>query len=125
MLRGFLEGLETGVATTPAKVAEYLRECRAKADALEHLIADLFAYARVEYLEQASLVRPIVFVRDVAARLLPVRWRQRVLTLMDGWPALLAATRICLQGSSTTGTTSGQPQSAARFAPQRRLARGS
>ena len=37
--------------------------------------------------------RPIVFARDVAARLLPVRWRQRVLTLMDGWPALLAATR--------------------------------
>lgn len=53
MLRGYLEGLEGGIATTPAKVAEYIRECRAKADALEHLIADLFTYTRVEYLEQA------------------------------------------------------------------------
>lgn len=52
MLRGYLEGLETRVVTTPEKVAEYVHECRAKADALERLIADLFTFTKVEYLEQ-------------------------------------------------------------------------
>lgn len=55
-LRGYLEGLEQGVATTPQRVARYIQVCREKADALERLIADLFAYARVEYLE-ATLQR--------------------------------------------------------------------
>ncbi|HZS90952.1 MAG TPA: HAMP domain-containing sensor histidine kinase [Chloroflexota bacterium] len=59
MLRGYLEGLETRVVTTPEKVAAYVRECRAKADALEHLIADLFAYATVDYLEQEPRRDPL------------------------------------------------------------------
>ena len=50
-LRGYLEGLEQGVAATPQKVAHYIQVCREKADALERLISDLFAYSRVEYLE--------------------------------------------------------------------------
>src|SRR5262249_17545255 len=53
MLRGYLKGLESGVATTPEKVAHYVRACAERADALERLIADLFAYTRLEYLEQA------------------------------------------------------------------------
>jgi len=36
---------------------------------------------------------PVVVMRAIAARMLPSKFRQRVLTLMDGWPALLAATR--------------------------------
>lgn len=52
MLRGHLKGLERGVATTPEKVAHYIAMCQAKADALERLIADLFAYTRLEYLDQ-------------------------------------------------------------------------
>lgn len=52
MLRGYLQGLESGVAGTPEKRAHYISACRAKADALERLISDLFAYTRLEYLEQ-------------------------------------------------------------------------
>lgn len=52
MLRGYLQGLESGVAATPAKRAHYISACRAKADALERLISDLFAYTRLEFLEQ-------------------------------------------------------------------------
>jgi signal transduction histidine kinase len=52
-LRSRLEGLERGLATTPEKVAAYIRVAREKADALERLIADLFAYTRLEYLEQS------------------------------------------------------------------------
>jgi signal transduction histidine kinase len=52
-LRSRLEGLERGLATTPEKAATYIRVVREKADALERLIADLFAYTRLEYLEQS------------------------------------------------------------------------
>lgn len=52
-LRGYLEGLERGLATTPEKMAHYIQICQEKADALERLIADLFAYSRLEYLEQS------------------------------------------------------------------------
>lgn len=50
-MRGYLEGLEQGLAATPEKKARYITVCQEKADALEGLIADLFAYARMEYLE--------------------------------------------------------------------------
>jgi signal transduction histidine kinase len=52
-LRAYLGGLEQGLATTPERTDRYISVCREKADALERLIADLFAFARVEYLEQA------------------------------------------------------------------------
>jgi signal transduction histidine kinase len=51
-LRGYLEGLERGLATSPEKAAHYLAVCRQRADQLERLVADLFAYTRAEYLEQ-------------------------------------------------------------------------
>ena len=58
-LRGHLAGLEDGVATTPAKIADYVHICREKADALERLVIDLFAYARIEYLEQTVRHAPL------------------------------------------------------------------
>lgn len=50
-LRGYLEGVEKGVADTPEMVAHYLQICRGKAEDLEHLITDLFTYTQLEYLE--------------------------------------------------------------------------
>jgi signal transduction histidine kinase len=52
-LRARLEGLERGVAATPEQAVAYIRVAREKADSLERLIADLFAYTRLEYLEQS------------------------------------------------------------------------
>ena len=52
-LRGYLEGLETGIATTPEKIMHYVKVCQEKADDLEKRISDLFAYARLEYMEQS------------------------------------------------------------------------
>jgi signal transduction histidine kinase len=66
-LRGHLEGLRQGLANTPEKRAEYINICGNKADALERLIADLFAYARIEYLEQ-TLRRGPVEVRTLLGR---------------------------------------------------------
>ena len=51
-LRGYLEGLDQGLAASPEKAAAYVAVCRQKADQLDRLVADLFAYTRAEYLEQ-------------------------------------------------------------------------
>lgn len=52
-LRGYLEGLEKGLADTPEKRDRYIAVAQEKAAALERLISDLFDYTRLEYLEQA------------------------------------------------------------------------
>jgi signal transduction histidine kinase len=49
-LRGYLEGLETGLAATPEQRARYLAIANEKARTLDRLVAELFDYARLEYL---------------------------------------------------------------------------
>jgi signal transduction histidine kinase len=61
ILRGYLKGLASGVASTPEKMARYIQMCRTQADALDRRIADLFAYTRLEYLEQEPERVPIDF----------------------------------------------------------------
>lgn len=51
MLRGYLKGLESGVADNPEKMAHYVAVCQTQADALERMVSDLFAYTRLEHLE--------------------------------------------------------------------------
>ena len=64
-LRGYLEGLDTGVADTPERRARYVAVCREQADRLEQLVAGLFAYARLEYLDDTPRREPV----DLAALL--------------------------------------------------------
>ncbi|HKC73982.1 MAG TPA: HAMP domain-containing sensor histidine kinase [Chloroflexota bacterium] len=68
-LRAHLRGLQKGIAATPEKVAEYVDECSAQANALERLVADLFAFTRLEYLEQEPERAPLelgVLLRQTA-----------------------------------------------------------
>ncbi len=58
-LRGYLEGLATGVAKTPEKTMRYIEVCQSKAATLEHLIGDLFAYTQLEYLQQVPRQEPL------------------------------------------------------------------
>lgn len=51
-LRGSLMGMERGLATSPEKAARYIAVCRQKADQLDRLVDDLFAFTKAEYLEQ-------------------------------------------------------------------------
>jgi signal transduction histidine kinase len=51
-LRGYLEGIEQGVASTPEQIARYLAVCREQAAVLGQRINALFDYARLEYLGQ-------------------------------------------------------------------------
>jgi signal transduction histidine kinase len=64
-LRGYLDGLAQGVADTPEKRERYLAVAREKADSLERLIADLFDFTRLEYLDQTPHCEPL----DLAALL--------------------------------------------------------
>jgi signal transduction histidine kinase len=59
ILRAHLRGLQKGIAATPEKVREYVDECVGRADALERLVADLFAFTRLEYLEQEPERAPL------------------------------------------------------------------
>ena len=58
-LRGYLQGLESGIARTPEKTSEYVAICRQKADQIERLVSDLSAYTRVEFLEQTLRFSPV------------------------------------------------------------------
>lgn len=68
-LRGHLEGLDTGLADDPEKRQQYVTVAREKAGALERLVADLFDFARLEYLDQAPNREPLDLV-DVLERLI-------------------------------------------------------
>lgn len=67
-LRGYLEGMAQGVANTPEKSAHYLNVALEKAGALDRLINDLFAYTRLEYLDEAP-TREAVDLLDLLDRL--------------------------------------------------------
>ncbi|HET7034134.1 MAG TPA: HAMP domain-containing sensor histidine kinase, partial [Thermomicrobiaceae bacterium] len=90
-LRGYLLGLERGIAATPEKAAHYVEVCRQKADQLDRLVADLFAYTKVEYLEETLRVGDEEqelgdLLRGVADGLQP-RARAREVTLRLDGPA--------------------------------------
>ncbi|MDQ0200354.1 sensor histidine kinase [Neobacillus ginsengisoli] len=51
-LRGYLEGLEQGIAASPEKISKYVTVCKEKSDQLDRLVSDLFAFTKLEYMEQ-------------------------------------------------------------------------
>lgn len=51
-LRGYLDGLQTGIADSPEKRAHYLTVANEKARTLEQIVSDLFDYTRLTYLDQ-------------------------------------------------------------------------
>jgi len=52
VLRGYLEGLERGLATSPEKMTKYIAIFRQKSDQLDRLVSDLFSYSKTDFLEQ-------------------------------------------------------------------------
>jgi signal transduction histidine kinase len=52
-LKGYLDGLEQGIASTPEQMRRYVSVCKEKANDLDRLVSDLFAFAKTEYLEQS------------------------------------------------------------------------
>ncbi|MCR2805847.1 sensor histidine kinase [Paenibacillus soyae] len=50
-LRGYLDGLEQGIARSPEQVAKYVAVCKEKSAQLDRLVEDLFTFTRMEYVE--------------------------------------------------------------------------
>ena len=87
MLRGYLQGLQRGVAATPEKAAHYLAMCQAKAEELERLIADLFAFTRLEYLELEPERQPMELgevLRQVAEGAQPLAAAKDITLRVEG-----------------------------------------
>lgn len=53
-LRGYLDGLEQGIARTPDQMARYVAVCKEKSAQLDRLVEDLFTFTKMEY-QQAEL----------------------------------------------------------------------
>lgn len=50
-LRGYLDGIEQGIAGSPEKLAKYIAVCKEKSAQLDLLVEDLFTFTKIEYLE--------------------------------------------------------------------------
>ncbi|MBU7320025.1 sensor histidine kinase [Paenibacillus oleatilyticus] len=50
-LRGYLDGLEQGIAQSPEKITKYLAVCKEKSAQLDRLVEDLFTFTKMDYLE--------------------------------------------------------------------------
>lgn len=88
-LRGYLEGLAEGVANTPEKREKYVQICREKADALDRLVSDLFAYAQIEYLEQTPSRVPLdlgALLQSLVDGFRPLARTRSILMSTDGEP---------------------------------------
>lgn len=49
-LRGYLDGLEQGIAQSPDQITKYLAVCKEKSAQLDRLVEDLFTFTKMEYL---------------------------------------------------------------------------
>jgi len=58
-LRGYIDGLEQGIAQSPEKVTKYLAVCKEKSAQLDRLVEDLFTFTKMEYLETELNEKPI------------------------------------------------------------------
>ncbi|WP_276354790.1 sensor histidine kinase [Cohnella caldifontis] len=58
-LKGYLDGLEQGIAATPEQMKKYAAVCKEKAGQIDRLVEDLFAFSRTEYWEAAPLRDPL------------------------------------------------------------------
>jgi signal transduction histidine kinase len=88
-LSAYLDGLRDGLATTPERTAHYVEACREQSAALERLVSDLFAFSRLEYLEQQPRREPLelgVLLREAVARWEPRATAQASALALAGSP---------------------------------------
>lgn len=101
-LRGYLDGLDQGVADTPEKAARYVAVARDKAATLERLIADLFEYTRLEYLDQTPRREPLSLgdlLRRLVDGLRPQADAKGVALALTG-PAAVAPDEAVVEGDA-------------------------
>jgi signal transduction histidine kinase len=102
-LRGYLDGLGRGLADTPEKAARYLAAAGEKATALERLIADLFEYTRLEYLDQTPRRDPVdlgALLRRLVEGVQPQAEAKGVTLTLNGPPDAASGTGDAIEGDA-------------------------
>jgi signal transduction histidine kinase len=61
-LKGYLEGLERSIASTPEQMDHYVKVCIQKSNQLDRLVTDLITFAKTEYMEIINQEEPIEVV---------------------------------------------------------------
>ncbi|XID93233.1 sensor histidine kinase [Paenibacillaceae bacterium WGS1546] len=80
-LRGYLDGLEQGIAESPEKRAKYLAVCKEKSAQLDRLVEDLFTFTKMEYVETKLNVTKVdlAFILRISIdSLRPLAGRKRI-----------------------------------------------
>jgi signal transduction histidine kinase len=86
LLRGYLKGLESGVAASPEKMAHYVAICQTQATVLERLVSDLFAYTRLEHLEMVPERAPFelgTLLRETVEAAMPLAATKHIALMAD------------------------------------------
>lgn len=85
-LRGYLDGLEQGIAQSPDKWAKYLAVCKEKSAQLDRLVEDLFTFTKIEYLEAELNKNTIDFkliLQKAIDSLNPLARQKHISVIMD------------------------------------------
>lgn len=80
-LRGYLDGLEQGIAQSPEKMSKYIAVCKEKSAQLDRLVEDLFTFTKMEYWEMKLHNETIDFkllIRKSIESLSPLARQKRI-----------------------------------------------
>ncbi|MED5016735.1 HAMP domain-containing sensor histidine kinase [Paenibacillus chibensis] len=81
-LRGYLDGLDQGIARSPEKIAKYVAVCKEKSAQLDRLVEELFTFTKMEYLETKLNNNPAVdfklILRSSIESLSPLAWQKNI-----------------------------------------------
>lgn len=86
-LRGYLDGLEQGIAHSPDKMAKYLAVCKEKSAQLDRLVEDLFTFIKADYLEIQLNENKInlIFVLKKSIDSLSLQAKQKHITIIENY----------------------------------------
>jgi len=84
-LRGYLDGLEQGVARSPEKIAKYVAVCKEKSVQLDRLVEDLFTFTKMDYLEMKLNVDSIDFSKILKQSINTIRMQadQKLILIVE------------------------------------------
>ncbi|MBW7473954.1 HAMP domain-containing histidine kinase [Paenibacillus oenotherae] len=85
-LRGYLDGIEQGIAQSPEKLAKYVAVCKEKSAQLDLLVEELFTFTKIEYLEaelSASAINLRTILQKAIDSLKPLAGKKQISLIMN------------------------------------------